>query len=126
MKRRMKDSQFCPQCGVKSLVRDLYRKDHGTNRSDGRNSFSHSPVEFVCSTCGFAFQLRASLRLEQANQYFARDRKLRPSNWPKRLDLPMSTRNMGIRMVTWTCPSGHHHRYRPIARLCASIWSSHP
>ena len=74
------DVVFCPYCGVRSLIRDYYGKDHGKVLRDGRRRFSNTAAEFNCTTCHRGFRLNQSLREEHAISYFAEHRKKRVPN----------------------------------------------
>jgi hypothetical protein len=75
--KRYTDARFCPMCGVESLVRDDFRKDHGKTMKDGRTSYHNKPAEFICTTCHCGFGLHQSLRSERAAELFAEHRKKR-------------------------------------------------
>jgi transposase-like protein len=63
----LKHCKFCPKCGVESLDRDDYRI--------GPKSSGYP--EFMCRTCGFAFRVHPSKRVEAAEALFASHRKMR-------------------------------------------------
>lgn len=63
----LKNCRFCPKCGVESLDRDEYRS--------GRTKTGYP--EFVCRTCGFAFRIHPSKRVEMADALFKDHRRMR-------------------------------------------------
>ena len=67
-----KKINFCPHCGVRSLLRDY---DH-QGKSDGTKE-TNNGTEWWCTTCGFNFKIMKSRKWHLADALHRKDRQQR-------------------------------------------------
>jgi hypothetical protein len=72
-RQKPKEAQFCPWCGVRSLVRDFYL----TSDRESKIAASDLSPEWICTTCGTGFQLKNSARSNLAIRMLREASKLR-------------------------------------------------